>query len=397
LLAVALIALVGYVVIDPANQKRIRMGSYTLRIPSGVTFQRTDTGEYQLLLDQDIGKPINSRELARVASRGLLGERSPTSMLRSVVGSGWFPLDTRVCFADLPVNQRGQETWAVQYYRQAYYDRDGLAYTFRHGVLVVRNQANGGMVMDVSRRDTPDRDVIDWEPVRAHLRTLLRNTEPRPAPQPGAWADGRRRVKELWGRLLRRPKAPVTPPPDAPPPRSVPVCLGAYQLQRAKLDQQPVARAEPWARFGGYRLTFPAGAEARVAYRAKPYGGKDLLGFQNLRPAATANWLLEGDCIRGLDAPTPFHNQRGAKQRYERTSGGRRYVGLVAVVATKTPGNLIFDVSYPWPVDQDVRWEPLEAYLDDLRTAVIAGDYTAPDRGGERDHGLDLCNAPPAH
>jgi hypothetical protein len=52
LLALALIVLAGAVVVDPMNQRKIRIGSYALQIPKGVTFERTDTGEYRLLLDQ---------------------------------------------------------------------------------------------------------------------------------------------------------------------------------------------------------------------------------------------------------------------------------------------------------------------------------------------------------
>jgi hypothetical protein len=393
LLALALILVAGAVVVDPMNQRKIRIGSYALQIPKGVTFERTDTGEYRLLLDQKTDRFINMRELATVAGRGLLGEVSGPGMIRKVVGTRWFPRDTRVCLADGPEANRGLETWAVQYYRQTFFDGDGLAYRFRHGVLVVRNRANGGgMVMDVSRMDDPaDRVVIDWGPVRARLRTLLRNTEPRPDRPRGAWADAASRLKALWAALLRQPKEPAPPSPlDVRPPRSVPVCLGPYQLQRDQLDDQPVPRDEGWERYGGYQLSLRDGLKARVAYRAEPFRDKDLVGFDNLRPRAGVNWLSDGECVRGLGVPDTFHNKRGAKQRYERFSNGRRHVGVMAVVATTTPGNLIFDVFYPWPVDQEVQWTPLETYLDDLRLAVIVGDFTAPDQGGERDRSLDV-------
>jgi hypothetical protein len=397
LLAMVLTLLVGAFVVDPANSKKIRMRSYTLRTPEGVSFERTDTGEYRLLLDER-SSSFNTRELARVTHRSLLGERSPTGMLRHVVGTGWFPEDTRVCLTDgFPVS-RGAETWVVQYYRQAYFDVDGLAYRYRHGVLVVRNRANGdGMVMDVSRMDERgDRVVVDWKPVWAHLRTLLRNTDPSPGRPSGAWADGTRRLKAWWAALLRRPTEPETTesPLDVPPPPSTPVCVGPYQLKRGELEQQPVPRGAPWDRHGGYTLSLPGGPTARVTYRAKPSRGKQPVGFAVLSPAGEAKWLPENDCVRGLDAPVTFHNKRGAKQRYERLSEGRRYVGIMAVVAMTTPGNLVFDVSYPWPVDQKVNWKPLERYLDDLRLAIIVGDFTAPDQGGERDRGLQLGSCP---
>jgi hypothetical protein len=168
------------------------------------------------------------------------------------------------------------------------------------------------------------------------------------------------------------------------------VCLGPYQLQRDQLDDQPVPRDEGWERYGGYQLSLRDGLKTRVAYRAEPFRDKDLVGFDNLRPRAGVNWLSDGECVRGLGVPDTFHNKRGAKQRYERFSNGRRHVGVMAVVATTTPGNLIFDVFYPWPVDQEVQWTPLETYLEDLRLAVIVGDFTAPDQGGERDRRLDF-------
>jgi hypothetical protein len=398
LLAMMLTLLVGAFVVDPANQKKIRIGGYTLKVPEGAGFERMDTGEYRLLLDQKHGNFTSNRELARVASRGLLGERSTTGMLRHVVGTVWFPADTRVCLADEPEGHRGAETWVVQYYRQAYFDVQGLAYRYRHGVLVIRNRTvGGGMVIDVSRMDEPgDRVVVDWEPVRAHLRTLLRNSDPSPDRPSGAWAGGTRRLKAWWAALLRRPREPETTesPLDVPPPPSTPVCVGPYQLKRGELGQQPVPRGAPWDRHGGYTLSLPGGPTARVTYRAKPSRGKQPVGFAVLSPAGEAKWLPEKDCVRGLDAPVTFHNKRGAKQNYKRLSKGRHYVGIMAVVAMTTPGNLVFDVSYPWPVDQEVNWEPLERYLDDLRLAIIVGDFTAPDQGGERDRGLQLGSCP---
>jgi hypothetical protein len=182
-LAVAPTALASAVVVDPGSQRRIRIGSYSLQVPKGAAFERTDTGEYRLLLDQRTDQIVNKREVATVASRGLLGELSSTGMLWKVVGTGWFPKDTLLCLAGKPSPHRGRlETWVVQYYRQTYYDGSGLAYRYRHGVLVVRNRANGGgLVMDVSRVDDPATGfAIDWEPVRARLRTLLQNTEPHP-------------------------------------------------------------------------------------------------------------------------------------------------------------------------------------------------------------------------
>jgi hypothetical protein len=397
-LAVALAALASVVVVDPGSQRRIRVGSYSLRVPKGTAFERTDTGEYRLLLDQKTDQVVNTREVATVASRGLLGELSSTGMLWKVVGTGWFPKDTRVCLAGKPSPHRGGlETWVVQYYRQTYYDGSGLAYRYRHGVLIVRNRANGGgLVMDVSRMDDPATGfAIDWEPVRARLRTLLQNTEPHSDQPRSAWAKSMRRLHAWKASLLRHSKGAATPSPlDALPPRSVPVCLGPYELDRGTLKDQPFYSREDYERYGGYQLSFPGGYVARVAYRAAPFRGKDLVGFEVLRPAAEFGWFSGDDCVRGLSAPVPFHNQRGARQSYERLSKSQRYVGVMAMVATQTNGSLIFDISAPQSVEEAVDWKRLEDYLQRLRFAVIIGDFTAPDQGGERDHGLDFWPCP---
>jgi hypothetical protein len=385
LLALLLAVGAGVYVVNPWNQQRVYVGGYTIEIPEDVRFERTNTGEYRLLLKQEDGVFVNKRETARIASRVLLGDLSGTSMIRRAFGTGWFPKDTRVCLYGGPTSSPARETWAVQYYGQTYFNGEGLPYRERHGVLVIRNRPDGGgLVMDVSRMSSspalttmiPALTTIDWEPVHARLRTLVRSTRPSPHDP-----------RSIWDTLS---------PVDAPPPRSRPLCLGPYPLHFEELDdERPYFRDEySGSKISSYWLRPSPDLEARVAFRVKPFR-EDPAGFGVVR----SDWLANDECARGLGPRDVLHNQKGVMQSYERfsLSHGQRYVGIMAVIRTKASGTLIFDVFDPRPTAQDVERERrrLEEYLKKLKKAVIVGEYTVSAKG-ERNHSITIGSCPVA-
>jgi hypothetical protein len=407
LLALLLAVGAGVYVVNPWNQQRVYVGGYTIEIPEDVRFERTNTGEYRLLLKQEDGVFVNKRETARIASRVLLGDLSGTSMIRRAFGTGWFPKDTRVCLYGGPTSSPARETWAVQYYGQTYFNGEGLPYRERHGVLVIRNRPDGGgLVMDVSRMSSsptlitiPALTTIDWEPVRARLRTLVRSTRPSPDGSPGLWDKSKENLRGLWTTLLNRERVRTTTPSpvDAPPPPSLPLCLGPYPLHFEELnDERPYFRDEySGSKISSYWLRPSPDLEARVAFRVKRFQVDDPAGFGVVR----SRWLAEDECARGLGPRDVLHNQKGVMQRYERfsLSHGQRYVGIMAVIRTKASGTLIFDVFDPRPTAQDVEPERprLEEYLKKLKDAVIVGEYTVPAKG-ERNHSITIGSCPVA-
>jgi hypothetical protein len=408
--AVTLITLVlaigtGVALVNPRHQRWIYVGGYALRVPKGFTFDRTDTGKYRLLLDSRHDLTLNKREMATIAGRGLLGDLSAGSMVTRVIGTGWFPKDTRVCLAGDPERNYGQETWAVQYYRQTYLNGAGMPYRERHGVLLVRHRRDGGgLVVDVSRMQvSPAITEIDWEPVRAHLGRLLENIHPTVnsprdfwsrVTERGIWAEAEEFLRGLRARLPGpKQRADRTPTPlDAAPAPSLPVCVGPYELHSEQLDHERPYRRDLYdgLRTASYRLRHGDDLEARVAFRAKPFRGHDPVGFDVIR----SGWLGADECARGVGPTELFHNRRGVKQAYERFSNGQRYVGVMAVIRTKASGTLVFDVSDRRPTAQEIDRERLKSYLERLRFAVIVGDYTVRAKG-ELNHGIDIgdCQA----
>jgi hypothetical protein len=433
LLALLLAVGAGVFVVNPWNQQRIYVGGYTIRVPKDVRFERTNAGEYRLLLEQEDGLFVNRRETARIASRVLLGDLSGTSMVRRVIGTGWFPKDTRVCLSGYPTTWRGRETWAVQYYGQTYFNGEGLPYRERHGVLVIRNRPDGGgLVMDVSRMSSsPALTTIDWEPVRSRLRTLLRSTRPSPAGPRGFWDEPKENLRGVWTTLLNRERVRAkTPSPlDAPAPPSLPLCLGPYPLNFEKPVERPYKRdnydglriSSHWLRPNHdlearaafrfeklgerpYKRDTYSGSmtsshwlrpsndlEARVAFRVKPFRVDDPVGFAVVR----SGWLANDECARGFGPRDVLHNRKGVMQSYERFSHGQRYVGIMAVIRTKASGALIFDVFDPRPTVQDQDVERLENYLMKLKDAVIVGEYTVSAKG-ERNQSITIGSCPVA-
>ena len=399
LLALLLAVGAGVYVVNPWNQQRIYVGGYTIQIPEDVRFERTNTGEYRLLLKQEDGLFVNRRETARIASRALLGDLSSTSMIWRAFGTGWFPKDTRVCRYGDPTPWPGRETWAVQYYGQTYFNGEGLPYRERHGVLVIRNRPDGGgLVMDVSRMSSsPALTTIDWEPVRARLRTLMRSTRPSPDDPRSLWDKSKENLRGVWTPLLNGEHVRTTTPSpvDAPPPPSLPLCLGPYPLHFEKLgDERPYKRDNyDGLRISSYWLRPSYDLEARVAFRVKRFRVDDPAGFGVVH----SGWLANDECARGLGPRDILHNQKGVMQSYERFSPGQRYVGIMAVIKTKASGILIFDVFDPRPAAQDVERERprLEKYLKKLKDAVIVGEYTVSAKG-ERNHSITIGSCPVA-
>jgi hypothetical protein len=355
---------VGMALEHPTNQRRIYVGRYTVQIPRGVAFERLNAGEYRLLLDDRVGLHVTRRLQAKVASPGLLHDLGKDDLVTAVAASGWFPPTTRVCLLGPTATPIGEEIWAKVFYQQTLYGgQSGLPYRVRHGVLLVHSRPDGGaLVMDVS--GLGEADGANWSALGKDLRSLIRGTQPAlghpRSARAAAWAWVRHAV--LRQEVTDEAAVQVGNLVDAPPP-PVPLCLGPYAL--SKLDHPTYAsRLDNSYDLPGDKVS------VRVAYRLDPLRSKPV-GFGVVR----TGWLDDGECLRGIDRRTPFYNDKGIQQRYERFDHGRRYVGVLAVIREENLGTIIFDVTHTDAVEHHVEWKPLYKRLNELKYAVFLDDY----------------------
>ena len=349
----------GYLVLIPGETgaRNIYVGRWRLHLPRSISFERQDTGEYRLLLDEDNSIHVSKRDQAIVASRGLLQDVPAADLIDRVAGTGWFAPHTRVCLLNQPVTGSRDERWAVQYYQQTLYGLGGLGFRNRHGVLLVRSRRDSGaLVFDVSGLGRAAAGPSAWKSVQDNLRVLLQRTRP-PQNDPRSLLDAAR--ERLPGqRNDQRPAAREIGALDAPPPAATPLCLGPHQLH---FDPKLAPTIEP-RKDGVYRLRWHNNSlAADIGYRLKPLQGRDAVGFNAVR----SGWLDEDQCARGLGRPAHLFNKLGASQRYVRIAGGLRYVGVMAVVKFKSSDTVILDVydPRPTPLGGGEDWRALEGQL----------------------------------
>jgi hypothetical protein len=364
----------GYVVLNPGETGglNVYVGRWRLHLPGSMSFERRDTGEYRLLLDQKSNIHVSKRAQAIVASRGLLQDVPAADLVDRVAGTGWFAPQTRVCLLDKPVTGSRGERWAVQYYQQTLYNLGGIAFRNRHGILMVRSRRDSGaVVFDVSDLDRAAGGPGAWQSVRDSLRLLLQRTHPSQN-QRGSLLDAARERLTRQRDDQQRPAAAELGALGAPPPAATPLCLGPRQLH---FDGQNSPTIEP-RKDGVYRLRWhDQPFTADVGYRLKPLQGRDAVGFNAVR----TGWLDDDQCARGLGEPAHLFNRLGSWQRYVRIAGGLRYVGVMAVVKFKSSDTVIFDVydPRPTPLGGGDGWPALQAQLQMLKRLTFPNGNVA--------------------